>query len=85
METAEFWLTASRYVQQVGDHEPKFVAATPVSPVKIVLPAKIKRGDKEIDQPEDSHMKRAEPAKPKEPHAAAKPHARSSAEAVKAK
>lgn len=62
METAEFWMTAPRYLQQVGDAEPKYVHASPGHPVKVVLPAKITRKGEVLDQPDDSHLKRIKKA-----------------------
>jgi hypothetical protein len=35
---AEFWITASRYVQQVGQREPQYVQATPSVKALITLP-----------------------------------------------
>ncbi len=58
VETAEFWMDAPRYLQQVGEAEPRLVPAAPGHPVRVRLPAKIKRGDSWVDQPEDAHLKR---------------------------
>lgn len=68
-EVAEFWLTAPRYLQQVGEPEPKYVAATPTHPVRVKLPSKIKRNGAEVDLPDDGHLKRikASEAAPKPP------------------
>lgn len=35
---AKFWITSPRFVQQVGDVEPRYVAASPDQPVLIELP-----------------------------------------------
>lgn len=75
-KVAEFILTESRYIQQVGEPEPRLVLAAPDHPVKVRLPAMVKRqqrkpgnkapGDKlhgefdEFEQPEDPFLRRVE-------------------------
>lgn len=66
IETAEFYLSAPRYLQQVGDYEPQYVAASPSNPIKVVLPAKIVRKGEVLDQPEDGHLKRVKQSAPKD-------------------
>jgi hypothetical protein len=72
VKVAEFHLTAPKFIQQVGDSEPKYVDASPMSPKRVRLPAKVFRpvskGSKDGDwvpQPESAFMTRLEPAAPK--------------------
>lgn len=39
----DFYVTTQRYLQPFGEHEPRLIAAAPGYPVKVTLPAKIKR------------------------------------------
>jgi hypothetical protein len=79
IEVAEFWLSESRYLKQVGDSEPQYVVATPGNPVLVRLPAKIMRQRRstesklkqpipgeydELDHPEDAFLKRVRPLAP---------------------
>ena len=64
-----FYITAPHFLQQVGDSAPKYVPASPEQPVKVVLPAKVRRKDAngqfyDAPQPESRHKKRMKPAKP---------------------
>lgn len=81
-DVAEFWLTEPKYIKQAGDAYEQYVAASPVVPVKIVLPAQVLRKvtDKStgkvsevlVDQPESSFMRRIKPEKLKPAHAVIK-------------
>ena len=59
----EFYLYGDRFLQQVGDGQPRFVWASPEAPARVRLPATIIRDGVEIPHPEDALLKRA-PEKP---------------------
>jgi len=53
VETLQFWISATRFMRQAGEHEATIVAASPENPVLVTLPRYIRRriknkpGDKE--------------------------------------
>lgn len=76
-----FWLTQPRFLQQVGEPYPKYIHAAPDRPVKVRLPATIKRvvktknaaggwdeEVKEVPHPEDRFLKVERPDAPVDPH-----------------
>lgn len=83
VEVVECWLTAPRYLQQVGDSEPQYIAASPLAPVKVRIPGTFqrKRVDKETGEvsfetvkfKEDANLKKARPAAPKDVRPANQP------------
>lgn len=52
----KYIITAPRYVKQVGDHEPQYVAASPTNPAVIELPdgIKVDKGLRPLDLGEEA-------------------------------
>ena len=67
IEVDEFHLLSPRFLQQVGQVEPEYVAAAPNAPVKVRLPRYIMREGEKVLQPEDANLVRLAPKPLKEP------------------
>lgn len=61
IESAEFILTKERYLQPVGESAPRFIAASPGSPVKVTLPAKLWRKVKNKETGETKEVLQDQP------------------------
>jgi hypothetical protein len=48
IEVEDFWLSAPRFLQQVGEDRPRYVEASPNFPTKVTLPATIERQKRRV-------------------------------------
>ncbi len=60
-EVEEFWLTKTRYVQQIGEGGPSHVFAAPVAPVKVRLRKYVKRQRREMTTDRHGRAKAGRP------------------------